>query len=122
MSPFGTMTLGELIDAISAAAPSKSVSFDFYRMSPTELRSYRGYYEHLAVGFSEAGQKDAVDFLEQLMGAVGSTFEGYKGGSYRMTRDTPVWVANLGDCRDTGIVGVQITEFEVILQTARCSL
>jgi hypothetical protein len=48
----------------------------------------------------------------------GNSFEGYKGGSYRMGRSTPIWIADgYGDCSNTMLVGVREREYEVVLET-----
>jgi hypothetical protein len=57
--------------------------------------SYRGYYEQLALE-PVSGTTDVQDVLRSLRRANGHTYEGWKGGSYRMGPDTPVHVAAKG--------------------------
>lgn len=99
-SIFGTATLGSLIDELEKCRPSAEVQFDFCYLRPTKVASYRGYYDHLAIGWTEKSYGPEHHWipvpmlLVELKDAVGKSFEGYKGGDYTMTRDTPVWVAN----------------------------
>lgn len=89
-------TLGMLIDVLAARAPDQHVWFDFGQLVPTDVDSYRGYYDHLAIGFAEDMAPTVGAFLPKLRDAVGAKFHGYKGGEYRMTRDTPLWAAKPG--------------------------
>lgn len=54
--------------------------------------SYRGYYEQLA--FEPSGCTTAGDMLAYARSAVGSVFEGYKGGEYQMGLDTKCHIAS----------------------------
>lgn len=115
----GVMRLGQFIDALKKCDQDKEIYFDFYWFVPHGLRSYRGYYDHLAFGFS--GDVESVKVSEVLklsQDALEKTFEGYKGGDFTMTENTPLWVGNYGECRDTAIVGVMETEHRVIIKTA----
>lgn len=120
----GTLTLGGVIKLLEgcdeAAAP---VYFDFGNCRPSILRSYRGDYSHLALGFDVGDgarrPHNVADVLKTLRDADGATFEGYKGGDYKMTRDTPLWVANNGDWTSTAVVGVDEEAHAVFLLTAR---
>jgi len=115
------LTLGELIDALKRCNQDASINFDFCMFVPAGLRSYRGYYEDLALGF-ETGDRgydmrkvgSLVGHLEDCMYAL---FEGYKGGHYRARRDTPMWVDNSGDASGTAIVGVKDFGHWVAIQT-----
>lgn len=49
--------------------------------------------------------------------AIDHDFEGYKGGFYTMTADTPVWVANYGEATGVAVVDVLDLGHAVILQT-----
>ena len=57
--------------------------------------SYRGYYVDLAFASTETPLDDLLARAERC---VGETFEGYKGGDFRMSESTPLWVASYGDC------------------------
>jgi hypothetical protein len=123
MSVFETATLGSVIDALRAAKPEAQVLFDFCGCGPTKVASYRGWYDHLAIGWSDSFDGDwpsAKSVAELLEFADGMAFFGYKGGQYTMNRDTPLWVDRYGDCTGTGIVGVEyLGEHSIILETKK---
>lgn len=62
--------------------------------------SYRGYYEQLA--FTPKDNVTVAEMLAEARKADGSTHHGWKGGQYTMDLDTPVHVAESGDCCDEG--------------------
>lgn len=64
---------------------------------PTRLNSYRGYYEELAIPGSTEEARSIDVWLKWLREANGTTYQGYKGGDYVMTRNTPLWAANYGE-------------------------
>lgn len=106
------MTLGELIKALSRFKSDEEVKFDFVHFKPNmQIHSYRGDYSQLAVGYtSEYKQEDDVtvgNVLAMLKGAIGKTFEGYKGGDYTMDEETPIWVGDTNESGSTAIVGVE---------------
>lgn len=125
LSLFGTTTLGALIDALRFGPKDADVQFDFCYLSPTDVASYRGYYDHLALGWTDKHEgpghwPKASALLANLEAAIGKTFEGWKGGSYRMGRDTPLWVANAGDTGGTGITAIEFEgESTIDLHTAK---
>lgn len=118
------LTLGELRDALLVAQretdPYAKVEFDFCHLCPTKFDSYRGYYDHIALGFTtDYAPPTLKQLLERVDETIGHAFEGYKGGTFRMGRNTPVWVDRWGDCSSTMLVGVRVRyETLVILQTA----
>ena len=113
------LSLGELITRLSECPKDSSVIFDFGGLHPTQCASYRGYYSDLAIGFSSEGPRPSVAVvLVFLKSAVGRTFTGWKGGDYKMTKGSQVWVANPGDTSDTVITAVQSHSYGVILHTA----
>lgn len=115
------ITLGELIDALEKCKPESGVQFDFCGMTPDGVDSYRGYYDHLAIGHKDEGAVTAGELLAELRAAVGKVFEGYKGGDFRMDRDTPMWVANYGRSGSTAVVGVrELSWGSVIIVTGYC--
>lgn len=132
-SAYGPVTLGTLIKALQHRqldddGKPRSIRFDFGGLLPRAVDSYRGYYDHLAMGWEtwEDVQKrkppysdgpTAVSILANLKNAVGETFTGYKGGEYRMDEDTPVWVANNGEAPGSGIVDVHSDGWQVVLLT-----
>ena len=76
------------------------------------IQSYRGYYDHLALGycFDDFIHDDCqvtVEMLVRLLNdAIGRTFTGYKGGDFTMGPRTPVWLANYGRSQGGVITGV----------------
>lgn len=113
------MSLGELISALRRKDPDAIVMFDFVHFSPSGgVHSYRGYYEDLAIGYAVGSDTKVSDLLGWLEKAVGETFYGYKGGSYTMGDDTPVWVANSNETGSTVIVDVVDEGWRVLLKTA----
>lgn len=129
------LTLGELIlklEAIQAKNVRENkeqhatVSFDFGTAIPTELDSWRGSYNELALGYkltgydSQNGHMDEITLphlIDELTSAIGKTFEGWKGGDFKMSKNTPVWVANRGNSGDTVIWDVLDRGYKVVLLT-----
>ena len=83
-------TLGNLIAALEAAPPDATVPFGF-----NEPHSYRGYYEDLA--FEPAENVRVADMLTEAKVCLGRTFEGYKGGNYKMDGWSRVWLARYSE-------------------------
>jgi len=101
------INLGQLIDLLNQRPQNQGVSFDFCGTVPDSVDSYRGYYDQLAVGWCHGGKPQTVaGLLAILEGAVGTTYEGWKGGEYVMSRRTPLWVSNPGECGQTIITGL----------------
>jgi hypothetical protein len=114
------LSLGELITRIEESGilaedgDDKDIRYDFGTAIPTCLDSYRGSYDELALGYKLTGYDDssvprsikAKDLLKHLKSAIGKEFTGWKGGEFKMSEQTPVWVANCGDSGSTAIVGV----------------
>ena len=71
------MTLSELIDYLEKADQSKIVPVGF-----DKAYSYRGDYSELA--FRQANNVPVTRMLQVAKGALGATFQGYKGGQYTM--------------------------------------
>lgn len=112
------MTLGEIADALKAASHDLSVRFDFCGLKPTDLDSWRGDYSMIAFGWTKEGEfPKAGELAKKCSAAIGQTFQGYKGGDFTMSSDTPVWVSNYGYSNDTAVVGVRVEMFEVIIET-----
>lgn len=115
----GILNLGQLTRYLENEAEEAIVRFNFGYMHPTTLNSYRGYYCDLALGYAEDDGKEVSvkTLLAMLKGAVGKKFTGWKGGEFRMTTETPVWVASPGDNPGVGIIGVRGDDYLVILET-----
>ncbi|SRR5216684_1747649 len=105
---FGAMTLGQLIDGLRRLPSEATVWVGSGRYRPTELGSYRGYYEDLALGFD--ARRDELctvsDLLVKCVGAVGKDFYGWKGGKYRAALDTAVWAGNQGEANGMAVTGL----------------
>lgn len=130
------LTLGQLIKELEEAGikndkgEDKNVDFDFGSAIPTVLTSWRGSYAELALGYRLSGydvpnEKHfgdciAAKLLEELKSGVGATYEGWKGGDFKMDMDTPVWVANPGNADNTAIIGVLNLGYRIIILTAYC--
>jgi hypothetical protein len=134
------LTLQELIDKIfpfrdrtESDDPDRepwTINFDFGSAKPTTLDSWRGDYAELALGYELSGydrksddghfaQMTVRDLYDHLVGCLGKSFQGWKGGYYTATEDTPVWVANPGNAGNTMIVDVIEGEgFNLVILTA----
>lgn len=121
MSMLDCMTLGQMIDQLNRIDKTLSVSYDFVHFKPWGLCSYRGYYEQLALGYTDdyAKEMNVGILLELLKDTIDKVFEGWKGGDYQMGEDTPMWVANPGEAGGTGIIKIDNQENWVYLITAR---
>lgn len=114
------MTVGGMIKALSACKPEEAVYFDFASLRPEGLDSYRGYYEDVAISFTDepAEGLSAGELLEAFRRKNGHTQEGYKGGTFHVHDNTAVWAANWGRTGSTAVIGVEDTGYGVILHTA----
>lgn len=79
------LNLEELIVALEAADPARVVPIGFHRP-----HSYRGFYEDLA--FEITHNITVGDMLAATQSALGTTYQGYKGGDYEMREHTPCWL------------------------------
>lgn len=113
------VNLGELIKLLKQVKkPKTTVRFNFAYFKPTNFQSYRGYHDHLALGWEESDKEITVaELLTQCRLAVNKSYAGYKGGEYTMTLATPLWVANRGNCHNTAIVGIVDVGWQVIIET-----
>ncbi len=84
------MTLGEIIEYLKKKDPNKQILIGL--ACP---HSYRGFYEQLA--FEPDGQGMTIaECLVNVKWAVDQTYDGYKGGKFKMTLDTDVHIAYYG--------------------------
>lgn len=108
------LTLSGLIDALRLAPADMLVRTDAGQ-GVGDADSYRGYYSDLALDpVQEAGTVAAL--LKTASAALGTTFNGYKGGDFVMGPDTPLWVAPYGCC-GPAIVGYEIADGAMVLKT-----
>src|SRR5690606_12034716 len=70
---------------------------------------YRGYYERLAV--EPASNVTVGEMLADLRGAIGATYEGYKGGEYEMGEWSDVYLAEYGTCGEE--LGVRLLRYMI---------
>lgn len=86
------LTLGEVIDRLEQEDPATRIAVGFHRP-----HSYRGYYDEVA--FEVTTAITIADMLNAARGALGATFQGWKGGDYTMSEHTAAWlVQEEGDC------------------------
>lgn len=112
------MTLGKLIRLLEMEKQDNEVRFDFGYFRPRGLESYRGSYDHLALSYTEDHAHFTVaDLLALLKGAIGKTFQGWKGGDYVMGEYTPIWVANSGESPSTAVEGIADCDYLTIIAT-----
>ncbi len=107
-----------------------TIEFDFGTAHPTGLSSWRGSYAEIAINYDLGGydnnnadqfaHTDLKDFVAWLRESIGKTYQGWKGGDFRMSSKTPVWVANDGNVGNTGVIGVIDQGYVVIIETAYC--
>jgi hypothetical protein len=113
-------TLGYLIERLERLPQDAVVCYDFVYLMPKGIHSYRGYYEQLALGYTDEGESPKVsELLTLLKDANGKTFTGYKGGEYTMGDDTKMWVANRRQAGGTAIIDAVEHRCYVILTTAK---
>lgn len=103
----GMVTLGEMITKLEAMPKDSVVKLDFNECGPDRVRSYRGYYEDLAVGWKPIGTDVSVaEVLQYCKSVVGRQTTGYKGGTYLVHPCCPVWAAQWGTL-GRPIVGIE---------------
>ena len=102
------MYLRELINELERHDPTKVVPLGF-----ANPHSYRGYYNDLA--FEPAHDVTIGSMLACAKSALGSTYEGYKGGDFKMGEWTTCWFASYGACGET--IGHHLLRF--MLDAAR---
>jgi hypothetical protein len=83
------MNLGDLITTLKAADPNQVVHHGFHNP-----HSYRGDYYDLA--FEPATDITVAEMLEAAESAIGATYQGWKGGDFRMNQSTWCWLSEEG--------------------------
>ena len=91
------MRLGELIERLEAAPDQGAVVRWGFGMP----HSSRGDYSELA--FDPAENVTVASMLAHAKSALGSTFEGWKGGDFKMGEYTPCWIEKRGHWDQNGI-------------------
>lgn len=108
------LTLGGLLEALGTAPDAMTVEFDTGG-SPCRPHSYRGYYSDLALE-KTSDTVTVASLRREADGALGNTFEGYKGGDFTMSERTPLWNAYYGSC-GSAIVDAAISDGKLVLST-----
>ncbi len=111
------LTLGQLIHQLSTVTEAQKdlfVETDF-GVGIDRPHSYRGYYEDLA--FCSSTSRKRSEVLSSAMSALGSTYEGWKGGNYVMTEKTPLWISAQGENWGIAIVGLEVLDDKILLLT-----
>lgn len=90
------LTLGGLIKKLGSLSDEKFVVFSSGENVGKEM-SYRGYYSDLSFETQEKS-KTVKQFKKQCENALGNTYTGYKGGDFRMDKNTPLWKAEYSWC------------------------
>lgn len=101
--------LREVIDALEhylGENEDKEVRWGFNGES---AHSYRGYYSELA--FEPAENVLISSMLAGLKDALGKTYQGYKGGDYKMHEWVDVWIAHYGSSADSDQIGPTIMRY-----------
>ena len=144
----GMQKIGGLAAALKTYNQKAPIHID--GRPPTRLASYRGSYDQLAIergggGFERtelSGRRESfgdytpghsgvhiranptvADLAKALRLAIGEEFEGYKGGQFRMDKDTLLWVSEYGHCDSRRIFDIQqMTDGSVNLITHEVEL
>lgn len=95
-----TITLGDLIAGLNTISPETPLGEPCGKFA-----SWRGSYDELTITHGDS-IATAGELLNAAMAANGACFEGYKGGSYRMGLNTPVWADDYGCYSQYSINGV----------------
>lgn len=115
------ITLGDLIGEL-AAAPSSNIVKVVWRgtlRNPGNVDSYRGYYSQLFIDFTASDERTVKSLLKNLRKAMGSTFEGYKGGDYTMGAHTGIFVDQHGMCEQIAACAVISQDGLTVILTER---
>ncbi len=90
------LDLAGIIARLEREDPDRRIPDGFH-----QPHSYRGFYDQLA--FEPAADISIGDMLTAARSALGATYQGYKGGDYRMDGDVHCWIANWGNSDGTPI-------------------
>lgn len=108
------LTLGEVITALSAHDPAKRLKVGF-----RNPHSWRGDYSLLA--FEAAENVTVGEMLEAARFALGTSFQGWKGGDYVMDADTFVWLVREEGTSDGETVGILLLNLMLANATEEAS-
>lgn len=111
-------TLGKLIAALQGLDQERLIQ------PLGDPHSYRGYYSDLAFDPATVDAKAGATTVGFLLGALkdncmGRTFEGYKGGDFAMTENTPLWIAEYGRSGAPRVMGLDVGQDPIAFVLAR---
>ncbi len=94
------LTLGKLIALLEDLPKNKTVEL------LEDGGSYRGYYSDLAFSTISGGVRTVEELSNSLKAYLGKEFQGWEGGYFTMTENTPLWAAQHGELgmRITGLI------------------
>lgn len=102
------LTLGGLIEVLEKLPEQRIVGFG-------AAHSYRGYYSDLAFKPTE-DETSAITLLTVCReDCMGQKFDGYKGGDFYMTANTPVWISDYGCSSGLRLMGLEPFETGAII-------
>ena len=101
--------LGYLIEDLSKYPENACVEIKPFNLYPTGFCSYRGYYSDLSIDYTldEYSGLSCGQLLEKAKECVGKVFQGYKGGDFKMTKHSVIWLANYSRTTDAILTGVK---------------
>ena len=101
--------LGDLIEDLSKYPENAYVEIKPFNLYPTGFCSYRGYYSDLSIDYTldEYSGLRCGQLLEKAKECVGKVFMGYKGGDFKMTKHSVIWLANYSRTTDVMLTGVK---------------
>lgn len=92
------LTLAGLIDRLQREADERGTDVSV-PLGFGNAHSYRGYYADLA--FEPKRYVTVGSMLREARAALGQTFQGYKGGDFKMGACTDCWLAKYGETGET---------------------
>lgn len=101
------MRLGQFIAELRDQQLDKQVRIAPFDLVPVAFSSYRGYYEDLALSYQVDGDMSAAELLALCREALGKTFQGWKGGNYKMYEYTRLWISNRGRVSNRLVKSIQ---------------
>lgn len=96
------LTLGEALKKLKSLPQDAPIVVDRGDYV-SGVSSYRGFYADLAL-LPCTEPKTVRDVVFDLSATLGKHQEGWKGGSFLMLADTPLWVARRGEASDIAIL------------------
>ena len=112
-APYQTFTLKTFAEALEKLPPDLPVLLDGQPVGP--YHSWRGDYSEIALGWQEWDRQQAAvqtvgELLAATRGAIGETFDGWKGGLYTMFEWTNVYAEQLGKCSGRRPCRIEVVE------------